>query len=88
MIHSPQSPSPDRAYHDVRNWICPEIREVAQRFESQQIQALVSDFKTRLLLCVAHLPAYARPLRGIMGLVDADVVFLLHALDQLFDQFI
>ena len=44
--------------------------------------------KLRLLLRVADLPADARLLRRIVRLVDGDVVFLLHALDQLFDQLV
>ncbi len=62
--------------------------QIAQRLEAKKIQALVGDFKLHLRLRVAHLPADTRLLRRIVRLVDADVVFLLHALDQLLDQFI
>ena len=61
--------------------------QIAQRLESEKVQALVGDFKFGLL-CLAGLPANARLLRRIVRLVDADVIFLLHALDQLLDQFV
>ena len=42
----------------------------------------------RLRLVLPDLPANARLLRRIVGLINADVIFLLHALHELFDQFI
>src|SRR5947207_14780936 len=56
--------------------------EIAQSFITEKVQTLVSDFKSRLLLG-ADLPASARTFRGIVRLINADVVFLLHALDEL-----
>src|ERR1700686_1406528 len=61
-------------------------QEIAQGFESQEVEALVGDLELRLLLRVADLSAHARLLRGIMRLIDRNIVFLLHALDQLLNQ--
>jgi hypothetical protein len=61
-------------------------QQIAQRFESQKVEALVGDLELRLLR-IADLSADARLLGGIVRLIDGDVVFLLHALDQLLDQF-
>ena len=63
-------------------------QQIAQRFESQKVEALVGDLELRLLLRVADLSAHARLLRRIVRLIDGDVIFLLHALDQLLDQFL
>ena len=63
-------------------------QQIAQRLEAEEVEALVGDLELGLLLRFAGLPADARLLRGIVRLVDRDVVFLLHALDQLLDQFI
>ena len=62
--------------------------QIAQSLIAQEVQTFVGDFKLGLLLRLAHLPARARLLRRIVRLVDTDVVLLLHALDQLLDQFI
>src|ERR1035437_3584299 len=61
-------------------------QQIAQRLESQKIEALVGDLELRLLLCAADLSTDARLLGRIMWLIDRNVVFLLHALDQLLDQ--
>ncbi len=59
-----------------------------KRLEAEKIQALIGDFEFDLVLRIANLPAHARLLRRIVRLIDADVIFLLHALDQLIDKFI
>ena len=61
-------------------------QQIAQSLESQKVEALVGDFELRLLLRIADLPADARVLGRIMRLIDGNVIFLLHALDQLLDQ--
>src|SRR5208282_4623419 len=61
-------------------------QQIAQRFESQKVEALVGDLELRLLLRLAYLPPHARSLGRIMRLIDRNIVFLLHALDQLLDQ--
>ena len=62
--------------------------QVAQRFEAEEVEALVGDFEFGLLLVFADLSAGAGRARGIRWLVDGNVVFLLHALDQLFDELV
>ncbi len=61
--------------------------QIPERLVSEKVEALVGDLKSRLLLRVADLASDAGAIRGIMGLVNADVVLLLHALDELLDQF-
>src|SRR5271157_2429256 len=60
--------------------------QIAQRAEPEKVESLVGDFKARLRLRFANLPAGAGAARGIVRLVNADVVFPLHALDELLDQ--
>ena len=61
--------------------------QIAQRLEAEKVQALVGDFKFGLL-SLAGLSANARLPRRIVRFIDADVIFLLHAFDQLLDQFV
>src|ERR1700692_3669026 len=44
--------------------------QIAERFESQEVEALVGDLELRLLLRIAYLSSDARLLRGIMRLID------------------
>src|SRR6266498_620422 len=62
-------------------------QKVPQSLVSKKIQALIGDFEPRLLLRFADLAANARTFCRIMRLVNAEVIFLLHALDELLDQF-
>ena len=61
--------------------------QVAQGFEAEEVEALVGDFEFGLLR-FSGLSADAGLARGVVRLVDGDVVFLLHALDQFFDQLV
>ncbi len=63
-------------------------QQIAQRSEAEEVQPLVGDFEARLRLRVANLAAGGRAARGIVRLVNADVIFLLHALDKLVDQLV
>src|SRR3981189_3817164 len=49
-------------------------QKIAQGFESQEIEALVGDLELRLLLRIAYLSSDARLLRGIMRLIDRNIV--------------
>src|SRR5690349_3830016 len=60
--------------------------QVTQGFETEKVEALVSDLEFRLLLGLTDLAAHAGAFGWIMRLVNADVILLLHALDQLLDQ--
>ncbi len=62
-------------------------QQIAQRLEAQEVETLVGDFELGLLR-LAGLSADARLPRGIVRLIDGNVIFLLHALDELFDQFV
>src|SRR5271165_512008 len=62
-------------------------QQVAQRLEAEEVEALVGDFEF-CLLRFASLSANARLPRRVVRLVDGNVIFLLHALDELLDQFI
>ncbi len=61
-------------------------QQIAQGAKAQKVEALVGDFEARLRLRVADLATRGRGSRGIVRLIDGDVVFLLHALDELLDQ--
>ena len=60
--------------------------QVAQGAEAEEVESLVGDFEARLRLRLAYLAAGGGAAGGIVRLVHADVVFLLHALDELLDQ--
>jgi len=62
-------------------------KQIAESFVAEEIEALVSDLELRLL-SFAHLAAYRRRLRWIGRIFNRNEIFLLHALDKLFDQFI
>ena len=62
--------------------------KIAQSFVPKEIQTLIGDFKSRLLLCLADLASDAGSLGRIVRLVNADVIFLLHALDEFVDQIV
>ena len=89
----PRSPAGLDAGGQVTRVVPPETRftqgphEVTQSFEAEEIQTLIRDLEARLLR-LPDLPTDAGLFRRIMPLVNADVILLLHALDQLFDQFI
>ena len=61
-------------------------QQIAQRAKAEEVEPLVGDLEARLRLRVADLPAGGRAARWIVRLIDVDVVFLLHALDELLDQ--
>ena len=61
--------------------------QVAQGLEAEKVQTLVGNFELGLL-GFARLAANTRLLRRVVGLIDADVVFLFHAFDQLLDEFV
>src|SRR5208337_5105410 len=60
--------------------------QIAQRAKAEEVEPLVGDFKARLRLRFSDLAAGGGAARGIVRLVNADVVFPLHALDELLDQ--
>src|SRR5947207_6511540 len=62
-------------------------QQVAQRLEAEEVETLVSNFKLGLLR-LASLAANARLPRGIVRLVNRNVIFLLHALDEFLDKLI
>ena len=61
-------------------------QQIAQGAESQEVESLVGNFEARLGLGLADLAAYRGTARRVVWLIDADVVFLLHAIDELFDK--
>ncbi len=61
-------------------------QQIAQRTEAEEVESFVGDFEAGLRLRVADLAAGGRTARRIVRLIDVDVVFLLHALDELLDQ--
>jgi hypothetical protein len=64
-------------------------QQIAQRFEAEEVEALVGDFELGLLGVFADLSAYAGlDAKDRGGWSMGDVIFLLHALDQFFDQFV
>src|SRR5262249_46054607 len=62
--------------------------QVAQGAVTEKVQTLVCDFELYLPLAFAGLTANPRFARRIEGLIDRDVILLLHAVDELFDQFV
>src|SRR5271157_4195591 len=60
--------------------------QIAQRAEAEEVESLIGDFKARLRLSFSDLTAGGGAARGIVWLVNADVVFPLHPLDELLDQ--
>src|SRR5208283_2353361 len=60
--------------------------QIAQRAEAKKVESFVGNFKSRLRLRLADLTAGGGAARRIVRLVNADVVLLLHALDELLDQ--
>src|SRR5262249_37237055 len=63
-------------------------QQITESLVAEEVEALVSDLEFGSLLSVAGLSASARRLGAIRRLVYRNVVFLLHPLDKLFDQFI
>src|SRR5580704_16534009 len=62
-------------------------QKITQRFEAEEVEALVGNLELGLLR-FAGLAADARLARWVVRLVDGDVVLLLHALNELFDEFV
>src|SRR5271166_6720876 len=62
-------------------------QQIPQRFEPEKIQTLVGNLEANLLR-FSGLAPYARLPRRIGWLIDRDIVFLLHALDQFLDEFV
>ncbi len=60
--------------------------QVTQRAEAKEVEALVGNLEARLRLRLSNLPARGGAARWIVRLVNADVIVLLHALDELLDQ--
>ena len=80
---------PCRACRGGRSWTCPASpadRAGVLKPRKSRLLSVISNLRLRLRL--ADLSAHAGLPRGIVRLVDADVVFLLHALDELFDEFV
>ncbi len=58
--------------------------EVAQRLVAEEVEALVGDFKADFSFIFTDVSGLRCTLGRIAGLLDRDVVFLLHALHDLF----
>ena len=62
-------------------------KQVAQCAVPEEVHALIGDFEARFsFTLIAHVPRGRRHARRIVRPVDRDVIFLLHALNQLFNQ--
>ncbi len=61
--------------------------QVAQGLEPEEVETLVGDLEPRLLRLAGLSTGAGRP-RRVWRLINRNVVFLLHTLDELLDQFV